>query len=72
MSIRRLATACLVPSFAGPERPEWLRPWLDDGLGGICLFATNVRDREQLAGLTRRLRETRPRCSWRSTRRAAT
>ena len=61
MSLSRLAAACLVPSFAGPERPEWLRPWLAEGLGGVCLFATNVRDPEQLAALTASLREDAPR-----------
>ena len=60
MSLSRLAAACLVPSFAGPERPEWLRPWLEGGLGGVCLFATNVRDPAQLAALTASLREDAP------------
>jgi beta-N-acetylhexosaminidase len=60
-SVSRLAAACLVPSFAGPERPDWLRPWLEGGLGGICLFASNVRDPEQLAALTASLRQDAPR-----------
>ena len=41
MNLHRLAAGCLVPSFAGPERPDWVRPWLEDGLGGVCLFATS-------------------------------
>ncbi len=60
MSLRRFAASCLVPSFAGPERPEWVRPWLEEGLGGVCLFASNVRDPEQLAALTASLREDAP------------
>jgi beta-N-acetylhexosaminidase len=60
VTLRRAVASCLVPSFSGPERPEWLRPWLDDGLGGVCLFATNVRDPEQLAALTASLREDAP------------
>jgi beta-N-acetylhexosaminidase len=53
----RLAWACLLPSFAGAERPEWLRPWLEGGLGGVVLFASNVRGPEQLRTLTAALRE---------------
>ena len=40
--------------------PPWVEPWLGRGLGGITLFAYNVRDREQLAGLTAALRERQP------------
>jgi beta-N-acetylhexosaminidase len=60
MSLPRLAAACLLPSFAGPERPEWLRPWLELGLGGVCLFATNVRGRDGVAALTASLRQDAP------------
>jgi beta-N-acetylhexosaminidase len=56
MTLERLAARCLLPSFDGPERPEWLRPWLEAGLGGVVLFATNVRSREQVAALTASLR----------------
>jgi beta-N-acetylhexosaminidase len=58
--LERLAAACLMPSFEGPDRPEWLRPWLEGGLGGVCLFATNVRDRDRLAALTASLRQAAP------------
>lgn len=58
--LERLAWGCLLPSFAGPERPEWLRPWLDAGLGGVVLFASNVRDPEQVRALTAALREDAP------------
>ena len=70
--VERLAAACLSPSFPGYEAPDWILRLLDRGLGGITLFAYNVRDPEQLAALTGRLREQRPRSSSRSTRRAAT
>ena len=56
MTLERLAARCLLPSFDGPERPEWLRLWLEAGLGGVVLFATNVRSREQVAALTASLR----------------
>ncbi len=54
--LQRLAAACLSPSFPGHEVPDWVLRRLDDGLGGITLFAYNVRDPEQLATLTARLR----------------
>ena len=56
----RQAAACLLPSFPGYVVPEWAERWLERGLGGITLFAYNVRDPEQLAGLTAALRARRP------------
>ena len=56
----RLAAACLCPSFPGHTVPAWVERWLERGLGGITLFAYNVRDPEQLAALTAALRERRP------------
>jgi len=56
----RLAAACLQPSFPGYVVPEWVARWLERGLGGITLFAYNVRDPEQLAQLTGSLRAERP------------
>jgi beta-N-acetylhexosaminidase len=58
--LERLAAACLLPSFPGEEAPDWVLRRIDEGLGGICLFAYNVRDPEQLAALTARLRAGRP------------
>jgi beta-N-acetylhexosaminidase len=57
--LERLAAACIVPSFPGLEPPDWILRGIEGGLGGICLFSYNVRDREQLAGLNARLREAR-------------
>jgi beta-N-acetylhexosaminidase len=56
----RLAAACLLPSFPGHAVPEWVARWLERGLGGITLFAYNVRDPGQLADLTAALRAERP------------
>ena len=56
----RQAAACLLPSFLGHVVPEWVARWLERGLGGITLFAYNVRDPEQLAELTAALRAERP------------
>ena len=62
-----------LPGLRGLEPPDWLRRWLESGIGGVVLFARNVRDPEQVAGADRRAagRAARPRWS-RSTRRAAT
>jgi beta-N-acetylhexosaminidase len=54
------AAACLFPGFEGTVVPEWLRPWLAEGLGGVVLFARNVRDPEQVAELCAKLRAERP------------
>ena len=56
----RLAAACLQPSFPGHVVPDWVARWLERGLGGITLFAYNVRDPEQLAQLTGALRAKQP------------
>jgi beta-N-acetylhexosaminidase len=56
----RLAAACLQPSFPGHVVPEWVARWLERGLGGITLFAYNVRDPAQLAELTAALRAEQP------------
>ena len=47
---------CLFPSFEGLEPPDWLRRLVAEGLGGVVLFASNVRDPEQVAALTAALR----------------
>jgi beta-N-acetylhexosaminidase len=54
--LERLAAGCLLAGFEGPTVPDWLRPWLEAGLGGVCLFAWNVESAEQVAELTASLR----------------
>jgi beta-N-acetylhexosaminidase len=54
------AAACLFPGFEGTVLPEWLRPWLAEGLGGVVLFARNIRGPEQVAALCAELRAERP------------
>lgn len=56
----RLAAGCLLAGFEGTAVPEWLRRWLEAGLGGVVLFAWNVEGREQVAELTSALRDERP------------
>jgi beta-N-acetylhexosaminidase len=57
--LERLAAACLFPSFAGPAAPEWVCRWVQQGLGGIVLFSSNVETPQQLAGLTAALKAER-------------
>ena len=56
----RLAAACVFPGFPGLEPPDWVRRRLQQGLGGVVLFAWNVRDPEQVARLVEALRAERP------------
>jgi beta-N-acetylhexosaminidase len=42
------------------EAPDWVRRRLQEGLGGVVLFAWNVRDPEQVARLVASLRAERP------------
>ena len=58
--LRRDILTTLLPGFAGPAAPEWLLALLEEGLGGVCVFGTNVESPAQLAGLTRDLREANP------------
>jgi beta-N-acetylhexosaminidase len=58
--LERLALRCIWPGFPGYEAPEWLRRRLSEGLGGVCLFGWNVRNAEQVAGLTAALRAENP------------
>ena len=58
--LERLALACISPGFPGYDPPDWVRRRLSEGLGGVCLFAWNVRDVEQVAGLTSALRAENP------------
>ena len=55
----RLAATVLQPGFVGTAPPDWVRRWLGEGLGGVALFARNVRDPEQVAALTAALRAER-------------
>ena len=54
------AAACLFPGFDGTAVPDWLRRLLAGGLGGVVLFARNIRDPEQVAALSAELRAEQP------------
>ena len=57
--LERLALGCLLPGFPGEQPPDWVRRLLEEGLGGVVLYAWNVRDPGQLRGLTDALRAER-------------
>jgi beta-N-acetylhexosaminidase len=56
VTLERLAAGCLLPSFHGPEAPDWILRRIEGGLGGVTLFADNVDAPEQVRALTARLR----------------
>jgi beta-N-acetylhexosaminidase len=55
----RLAARVLQPGFVGTAPPDWVRRLLAEGLGGVALFARNVRSPAQVAALTAALRAER-------------
>jgi beta-N-acetylhexosaminidase len=59
IQLERLASACILPGFPGETTPDWVRRELERGLGGVVLFAWNVRAPEQVSELTASLRAER-------------
>ncbi|MDN4480943.1 beta-N-acetylhexosaminidase [Demequina muriae] len=55
------ALATLMPGFEGTVLPAWVERRLRDGMGGVCLFATNVESPEQLRSLTASILAANPR-----------
>lgn len=62
MTVEGLIPGVLLPGFAGPALPEWVRAELGRGLGGVCLFAGNVDpgDPSGTARLAAAIRAVRP------------
>src|SRR5256885_4127492 len=54
--LEHLAARVLLPGFSGTPPPDWLRSWIERGLGGVVLFSHNVEGPRQLAALTAELR----------------
>ena len=52
--------ATFSPGFGGPAIPEWLKPWLENGLGSVTLFASNTPDFETATNLIQELRSYNP------------
>ncbi len=59
MNVERAAAACLFPGFAGLSAPEWVRRWVERGLGGVVLFGQNIEAAGQVRDLTAALRADR-------------
>ncbi|MGV9777172.1 glycoside hydrolase family 3 protein [Streptosporangium sp. NPDC003464] len=59
-TLARLAMTVLQPGFDGTAPPDWLRRALGEGLGGAVLFARNLTDPAQTAGLVAGLRRENP------------
>lgn len=57
--LEKLADAVLLPCFDGVAPPEWIRRRVGEALGGVCLFARNVKSVEQLAALSASLEAER-------------
>ena len=56
----RLALGVLSIGFGGPRVPVWLKPYLENGLGGITLFGSNTPDLEATANLVEEIRRYNP------------
>ena len=48
------------PGFGGTKVPEWLKKFLDNGLGGVTLFGSNTPDLETTNNLVAQLRIYNP------------
>ncbi|HEY8300318.1 MAG TPA: glycoside hydrolase family 3 N-terminal domain-containing protein [Jatrophihabitans sp.] len=56
IDLRRRALSCLLLGWVGPQPPAWLLRALEDGLGGVVLFGSNLGDGTGVARLTAQLR----------------
>jgi beta-N-acetylhexosaminidase len=59
-SLERLAHRVLMGAFAGTGLPDWAARLVDDGLGSVCVFGSNVASAAQLARLTGALHDRAP------------
>ncbi len=59
-TLRRLASAVVLPGFVGTTAPDWLLRMLDEGLAGVCLFGQNIEHPDQVRDLTAALHGVRP------------
>ncbi|GAA1947390.1 glycoside hydrolase family 3 protein [Nocardioides panacihumi] len=57
-----LALRVLMPSFEGPVLPDDWAQLLHEGLGGICLFGSNIGDGSGVRGLTDAIHAANPAC----------
>jgi len=61
-SSRSLALRVLMPSFEGPVLPDDWAQLLREGLGGICLFGSNIGDGSGVRELTDAIHAANPAC----------
>jgi beta-N-acetylhexosaminidase len=60
MELQRLVNTCLFPAFAGDRPPEWIERAVEDGLGGVVIYGSNITDAEgRMEQLTPPLRAMR-------------
>ena len=55
-----LASRVLMPGFVGTTLPAWLEARLRGGLGGVCIFGSNIESRGQLRELTAAITAANP------------
>jgi len=56
----QLIISTFSPGFGGTSIPEWIKPWLDNGLGSITLFGSNTPTLESTGQLIQELRTYNP------------
>ncbi|MCX6441160.1 MAG: glycoside hydrolase family 3 protein [Actinobacteria bacterium] len=59
-SIDRTILSTFSPGFGGAVVPEWIKPWLENGLGSVTLFASNTPNFEAATRLIQELRSYNP------------
>ena len=58
--IDRLILSTFSPGFGGAVVPEWIKPWLENGLGSVTLFASNTPNFETASNLISEIRSYNP------------
>ena len=58
--IDRLILSTFSPGFGGAVVPEWIKPWLGNGLGSVTLFASNTPNFETASNLISEIRSYNP------------
>lgn len=56
----RLILQTFSPGFGGPKVPEWIKPWLENGLGSITLFASNTPNIESATRIVAEIKSYNP------------
>jgi len=59
-AVDRTILSTFSPGFGGAVVPEWIKPWLENGLGSVTLFASNTPNFEAAAHLIKELRSYNP------------